>query len=94
MDSDWLKGIVPEDRGGMGSSSPSGELIIACPERCRPAGGRPAAAPHARPRRVNVPAARDVHAHQPSISSLGGLGLWSGMVTGAAHHHHGSSAAI
>ncbi|VAI48520.1 unnamed protein product [Triticum turgidum subsp. durum] len=32
MDSDWLKGIVPEDQGGMGSSSPSEELIIACPE--------------------------------------------------------------
>ncbi|KAK1619266.1 hypothetical protein QYE76_024783 [Lolium multiflorum] len=33
MDSDWLKGIVPEDQGGMGSSSPSEELIIACPEQ-------------------------------------------------------------
>ncbi|CAN6280251.1 unnamed protein product [Urochloa humidicola] len=30
MDSDWLKGIVPEEPGMMGSSSPSGELI-ACP---------------------------------------------------------------
>ncbi|CAM0944611.1 unnamed protein product [Alopecurus aequalis] len=33
MDSDWLKGIVPEDQGGMGTSSPSEELIIACPEQ-------------------------------------------------------------
>ncbi|EMS61829.1 hypothetical protein TRIUR3_20976 [Triticum urartu] len=31
---------------------------------------------------------------ETSISSLGGLGLWSGMITGATHHHHGSSAAI
>ncbi|KQK00955.1 dof zinc finger protein DOF5.6 [Brachypodium distachyon] len=28
-----------------------------------------------------------------TISSLSGLGLWSGMISGA-HHHHGSSAAI
>uniref|UniRef100_A0A0D3F9H8 Dof zinc finger protein n=1 Tax=Oryza barthii TaxID=65489 RepID=A0A0D3F9H8_9ORYZ len=32
-------------------------------------------------------------APESSISSLGGLGLWSGMI-GGGHHHHGSSAAI
>uniref|UniRef100_A0A0D9YX55 Dof zinc finger protein n=1 Tax=Oryza glumipatula TaxID=40148 RepID=A0A0D9YX55_9ORYZ len=32
-------------------------------------------------------------APESSISSLGGLGLWSGMI-GSGHHHHGSSAAI
>uniref|UniRef100_J3LGB1 Uncharacterized protein n=2 Tax=Oryza brachyantha TaxID=4533 RepID=J3LGB1_ORYBR len=32
-------------------------------------------------------------APESSISSLSGLGLWSGMISGA-HHHHGSSAAI
>ncbi|CAN6274738.1 unnamed protein product [Urochloa humidicola] len=35
MDSDWLKGIVPEE-AGMGSSSPSAELI-ACPRPVHPA---------------------------------------------------------
>jgi hypothetical protein len=31
---------------------------------------------------------------ESSMGSLGGLGLWSGMISAAAHQHHGSSAAI
>ncbi|CAO2047796.1 unnamed protein product [Urochloa humidicola] len=43
MDSDWLKGIVPEEPG-MGSSSPSSAELIACP--------RPAVHPAAADRRL------------------------------------------
>ncbi|TVU28174.1 hypothetical protein EJB05_19683 [Eragrostis curvula] len=49
MDSDWLKGIVPEEAAGMGgSSSPSADQLIACPRQMM----HPAAAAAAADRRL------------------------------------------